>query len=323
MDKKVIAGKNPVNRNYKDTVFRMLFKDRGRLLGLYNAVSGRDYIDSEKLNIVTLENAVYMGMKNDVAFLIDLDLYLFEHQSTANRNMPLRFLQYVSAEYEKLVSAKEIYRDRRVRIPAPHFIVFYNGLANCPEREELKLSDSFLTKEDGPELELRVKVLNINSGYNEKLKEQCRTLKEYMQYVAKVREYAGNVPIEAAVDTAVEECIRQGILKEFLLQNKAEVKRMSIYEYDDEAVRQALKEDAYEAGEAAGKIAGKIAGKREAVVQLLERAGAIPEQLQKRIMEETDITALEWWLGIAARAESIEEFAGRMQDDERPVRFSE
>ncbi len=114
------------------------------------------------MEIVTLENAVYLGMKNDLAFLIDLNLYLFEHQSTVNPNMPLRFLQYVSTEYEKLLASKDLYRDKLVQIPSPRFIVFYNGIASCPERQELKLSDAFLTREDMLELELRVKVLNTN-----------------------------------------------------------------------------------------------------------------------------------------------------------------
>lgn len=66
-----------VNRNYKDTVFRMLFSDRKNLLSLYNAVSGSHYDDPEKLEIITLENAIYMGMKNDLAFIIGTDLFLF------------------------------------------------------------------------------------------------------------------------------------------------------------------------------------------------------------------------------------------------------
>lgn len=269
MGKKSSAGKNPANRNYKDTVFRMLFQDRRRLLALYNAVSGREYTDPGKLEIVTLENAVYMGMKNDLAFLIDLNLYLFEHQSTINKNMPLRFLQYVSAEYEKLVASKDIYREKLVQIPSPHFIVFYNGAALCPEQSELRLSDAFLTTETLPELELRVRVLNINDGYNESVKEQCRSLKEYMLYVTRVRNYAKSMPLEKAVDRAVEECIREDILREFLLQNRAEVKKMSIYEYDDEAVKQALREDAYEEG------------KTETLVTLVCRKMRLAQPLEK------------------------------------------
>ena len=59
------------NRRYKDTIFRMLFSDKKNLLELYNAVSGRNYDNADDLQIVTLENAVYMGMKNDLAFLLN------------------------------------------------------------------------------------------------------------------------------------------------------------------------------------------------------------------------------------------------------------
>ena len=100
-NKKVTA-----NRNYKDTVFRKLFSDRRNLLSLYNAINGTAYTDETKLEIVTLENAIYMGMKNDLAFIIDTNLFLYEHQSTYNPNMPLRDLFYISGEYQKLVDRK-------------------------------------------------------------------------------------------------------------------------------------------------------------------------------------------------------------------------
>lgn len=301
MSKEKSVGETPANRNYKDTVFRMLFKDRERLLGLYNAVSGRNYKDPGKLEIVTMENAIYVAMRNDLAFLVDLGLYLYEHQSTNNRNMPLRFLQYVSAEYEKLLAPNDLYRDKLVRIPPPHFLVFYNGTAACPEQQELRLSDAFLTKEEEPELELRVKVLNINGGYNEDLKEQCRTLGEYMQYVTKVRSYAKDMPIEEAVDRAVEESIRQGILREFLLQNKAEVTKMSIFEYDDEAVKQALKEDAYEDGKADGIEQGRAEGIEQGRAEGIEQG--IEQGIAKGIIE----TALEFGLSESAILEKLQQ----------------
>lgn len=97
------------NRKYKDTVFRMLFSDKERLLELYNAVSGRHYDNTDDLEIVTLENAVYMGMKNDLAFLLDTCIYLYEHQSTVNPNIPLRDLIYIASEYNKLVKTKSLY----------------------------------------------------------------------------------------------------------------------------------------------------------------------------------------------------------------------
>lgn len=120
-------------RNYKDIVFRMLFRDKARLLELYNAVNQTSYENPEELQIVTLENAVYLGMKNDVAFIIDFHMYLYEHQSTVNPNMPLRFLQYVAKEYEKLVKQDKLYRNKKSYIPAPKFYVFYNGQEKQPE----------------------------------------------------------------------------------------------------------------------------------------------------------------------------------------------
>ena len=235
--------KKQARKQYKDTVFRMLFQDKERLLELYNAVSGRNCADPGMLEIVTLENAIYMGVKNDLAFLVAFHLYLYEPQSTVNLNMPFRFLQYVTEEYGRLTAEENIYGGRKVPLPTPHFIVFYNGRTPYPERQVMKLSDAFQEQESEPQLELRVMVLNINEGYNAELKRQCRTLEEYMKYVDRVREYAASMPMGEAVDRAVDECIDEGILRDFLLAHKAEVKRMSIYEYDEEATRQAIRID--------------------------------------------------------------------------------
>ncbi len=233
---------------YKDTIFRMLFREKRNLLTLYNAVAGKHYENPEELEIVTLENAVYVGMKNDLAFVIDFGIYLYEHQSTVNPNMPYRMLQYISEEYERLARDENFYRSRLVRIPTPHFVVFYNGTSPVPERQVLKLSDAYLVQEEAPQLELQVLVLNINEGCNEEIKEQCRLLDEYMQYVNRVRKYQRDMELAEAVDRAVDECIREGILRDFLLANKAEVRKMSIYEYDDEAVKKLIAQDAYEDG---------------------------------------------------------------------------
>ena len=130
-----------VNRNYKDTIFRMLFSDRKNLLSLYNAINGTSYENPEELEIVTLENAIYMGMKNDLAFIIGTNLFLYEHQSTYTPNMPLRDLFYISAEYQKLVNKKSLYSSTLQKIPAPNFIVFYNGIEKTDERWENCLSE--------------------------------------------------------------------------------------------------------------------------------------------------------------------------------------
>lgn len=170
--------KPKARREYKDTVFRMLFSNEKNLLSLYNAVTGRSYEDAKELEIVTLDNAVYMGMKNDLAFLLDLHISLYEHQSTKNPNMPLRDLFYISLEYQKYVSDKSLYSSALLKIPAPVFVVFYNGAEDMEEHTELRLSQAYEHFEGELNLELKVMVLNINAGHNAELMEQCRMLKE-------------------------------------------------------------------------------------------------------------------------------------------------
>lgn len=130
-------------RMYKDTIFRMLYHDKENLLSLYNAVNGREYTDPEKLQVVTLENAIYMGMKNDLAFIMDMNLYLYEHQSTYNPNIPLRNLFYIADEYQRLVVRKSLYSTVIQKIPTPRFLVFYNGTKEVEDRSEFRLSSAY------------------------------------------------------------------------------------------------------------------------------------------------------------------------------------
>ena len=241
------------NRNYKDTVFRMLFSDRKNLLSLYNAVNQRDYKNPEDLEIVTLENAIYMGIKNDLAFIMDTNLYLYEHQSTYNPNMPLRDLFYICSEYQKLVDKKSLFSSTLQKIPAPNFIEFYNGSTVISDCTELRLSSAFECLTGEPKLELIVTVLNVNEGHNADLMQHCSMLKEYAQYVARVRHYASDMPLNQAVKRAVDECIREGILAEFLARNRNEVISMSIFEYDKELEEKKLRKAEYEYGFAEGE----------------------------------------------------------------------
>ena len=256
-----------VNRNYKDTVFRMLFSDRKNLLSLYNAVNQKHYTDPEDLEIVTLENAIYMGMKNDLAFIIDTNLYLYEHQSTYNPNMPLRDLFYISNEYQKLLDKKSIYSSSLQKIPAPNFIELYNGTDTLSDFSEHRLSSAFENLSGEPKLELIVTVLNINEGHNALLMEHCQTLKEYSQYVAKVRKYAAGMPLDQAVKYAVDECIKENILADFLRKNRAEVISMSIFEYDKEEEEKKLRKAEYEAGVEAGVSLGVEKGVKKGIIE--------------------------------------------------------
>ena len=192
-------------------------------------------------------------MKNDLAFIMDMNLYLYEHQSTYNPNIPLRNLFYIADEYQRLVVQKSLYSTVIQKIPTPRFIVFYNGTKKVDDYNEFRLSSAYENPTDNPNLELRVTMLNVNDGHNLELMEHCRTLKEYAKYVARVRKYVTqNIPLEEAVTRAVDECIEEGILAEFLMKNKAEVIKVSIYEYDKEFEEKKLRKAEYEAGVEAG-----------------------------------------------------------------------
>ena len=236
------------NRKFKDTVFRILFSDKEALLSLYNAVNNSHYTDSGALEIVTLENAIYMGMKNDLAFILDMNLYLYEHQSTMNPNIPLRDLFYIAAEYQKLVDKKSLYSSALQKIPNPHFIVFYNGSTPIDDCYTSRLSDAFYHTTDNPSLELIVTTFNVNAGHNTKLMSHCQILKEYSIYVAKVRSLAEQMPLDDAVQKAVTECIQENILADFLRKNQAEVIAMSIFEYDKVEEEKKLRKAEFDAG---------------------------------------------------------------------------
>ena len=248
------------NRQYKDTVFRMLFSEKENLLSLYNAVTGNAYQNVDDLKIVTLENAIYMGMKNDLAFMLETNIYLYEHQSTLNPNIPLRDLIYIGIEYQQYVDDKSLYSSRLQKIPAPKFMVFYNGTDAVDDRVELRLSNAYEHLAGEPDLELKVLMLNVNEGHNKELMEQCQTLKEYAIYVARVRKYTSEMNLNDAVARAIDECIKEGILVEFLRKNRSEVKMVSILEYDKEWEEKKLRKAEYEAGRSEGIEIGKSEG---------------------------------------------------------------
>ena len=245
-----------VVKKHKDTVFRMLYNDREKLLELYNALNGTVYENTGELEICTLENAIYMGFKNDVSFLFDSEMCLYEHQSSFNPNMPLRDLFYISRQLQKYVVGKTLYSSKLVQIPVPRFVVFYNGTQEQPERRVLRLSDAFEKEVTSPELEVTVTMLNINLGNNRELMEKCRTLREYCLFVECIRKYAAEMDIAEAVDRAVTECIRNDILADFLSAQRAEVIAVSIFEYNEEEELKKIRADEFSAGRKSGRQNG-------------------------------------------------------------------
>lgn len=281
-----------IETKHKDTLFRMLFKEKTRLLELYNAINNTAYDDPEELEVVTLENAVYLSMKNDISCLVDMRIQLYEQQSTVNPNMPLRDLMYVCTQYEKLIVKKDLYSRRLIRLPTPKFVVFYNGVEKQPEQLELYLSDAFEIPEESPALELCVTQYNINEGFNKELLDKCPTLFHYMQYVSLVREYRKTMSLPEAVSKAVNYCIANGILEDFLLANKAEVMKMTIFEYDEEQHKQTLLSEGYEDGFNDGFSDGFSNGNLSTLITLICRKlkkGKSPEIIANELEEDFDV----------------------------------
>lgn len=243
-----------VNYQYKDRVFRDLFgveERKENLLSLYNALNGTDYQNPDDLEITTIEDAIYMSMKNDVSCIIDNCLSLFEHQSTYNPNMPLRGLLYFGKLYDKFikVNGKNIYSRKLIKIPTPQYYIFYNGEKELPDRTVLRLSDAFETPTRDGEFEWTATMVNINSGNSQELMAHCQVLQEYSLFVDMIRQEAkGTNDIAAAVTKAVDACIEQGILKDYLLARKSEVIDMVLTEYDEKKTLAAIAREEFEEG---------------------------------------------------------------------------
>ena len=232
------------NRVYKDRLFRFIFSNKEDLLSLYNAVNQSHYTNAEELEVTTLDDVLYMGMKNDISFLIDDEMNLYEAQSSWNPNMPLRGLFYFSKLYAAYMEIHhlDIYSKTQLKLPTPRYIVFYNGTEYEEESMELRLSDAF--EKDNSSLECTATILNINYGQNQELMKGCHKLYEYSFFIAQVREaLMKGMVLAAAIDEAVECCIKQNVLTDFLRKHRAEVKVMILSHYDEELHFKTLKKE--------------------------------------------------------------------------------
>jgi len=304
---KEITREPKVQRNYKDTVSRMLFREPENALSLYNALNGTSYTDASQITFNMLDNAIYMGMQNDISFLIMNEVNLYEHQSAYNLNMPLGDLFYVAELLQVYVKDQSLYSSKLIKLPTPHFVVFYNGVEEKPEKRILRLSEAFEVQTDDPELELKVMILNINPSMNEELKEKCPILKQYTQYVEQIRYNSVSMPLEQAVEAAIEYCIRRNILKEFLSKQKAEVIKMSIFEYDEEREMELIRRDEREIGEQIGAEKERKKAEKElkkakqeldenkentirSIVSLCKEMGGNPELAVQKVIKNCGLT---------------------------------
>ena len=242
-----------INRSYKDRLFKIIFEDKKELLSLYNALTGKNYQNPDELEINTIDDVIYMHLKNDMSFILDDWQNLFEQQSTFNPNQPLRGFFYFADLYKVKYFGKKIYSTRLLKIPTPQYIVFYNGTTSMPDRKELRLSDAFQQPTAQPDIEVVAHMLNINYGHNKELMERCQKLKEYAQFIDIIRHYLKeneHWSNEQAISKAIDDCIKNNILRDILQKERLRVMASILSEFDEvgykEMIRQEAYEDAYE-----------------------------------------------------------------------------
>ena len=224
------ADETATNRKYKNSVFTKLFGTPEKALELYNAISGKNYPPNTKVKIVTLSDVLYMEQLNDISFVIDGKLVvLIEHQSSINENMPLRMLMYIAREYELLTNGRDLYKEHKIKIPSPEFVVLYNGEKEMVDFKEMKLSDSYELGQDFPNLDLVVKVYNINKGRNADMAAKSSSLSGYEEFIAAVRENHKVMSLKEAVRVAIRSCISKNILVEFLTEHGSEVENKCFF----------------------------------------------------------------------------------------------
>ena len=234
-------SKTKVNKQYKDRLFRLLFGSldmADNIVSLYNALNSTAYGKDDIEDITTIDDVIYIKMKNDVSFLLDDYMNLWEQQSSFNPNMPVRGLMYYGNLFSQYIdkSGESIYGSRLIQLPTPKYIVFYNGPADRPPVEKLKLSDAFIHPDNSSEFEWTATVYNLNKGKNDHLLHLCKPLGDYMTLIGYIREYqTEGLDPKDAVDQAVQRCIAENILSSFLTKHRAEVMDVCITEFNEKA----------------------------------------------------------------------------------------
>jgi len=285
-----------VNSKYKDRLFTFLFGNeeyKENALSLYNAVNGTDYSDPDEITFYTIEDAIYISRKNDVAILLDNRLSLWEHQSSYNPNMPLRGLIYFGQMYDKYITIEEknIFGKKLIKIPTPKYLVFYNGDDNLPGISKYKLSDAFAEKDESKEFEWTATVYNLNAGRNDELLKNCHVLSDYMTFVNKVKDNRKNgLDTTYAVDKAVKDCIGEDILKDVLTKHRAEVVGMVLTEFNEEVFKKGIREEGYEDGfndgfnDGQNNIILKMLNKGKTIDEIVDLCD-IPRDVVEKVLE--------------------------------------
>ena len=303
--------KDKVAVKYKDNVFCMLYRDKKNLLELYNALNDSNYTNVDELEVTTLKDGSYMKYKNDASFVLNMSLYMFEQQSSKNENMPLRFLHYLSDVYREMFGNELLQRKTMMKIPVPYFVTFYNGKEKW-DRDKLTLAEMFEKHVDNPQIDLQVKVIDIN-GDAEILK-KCKSLRDYMTFVEKVRKKTDNekINVREAVIQAIDECIEENILVDFFKEHREEIVEVSIYDYEEEKVRKTLADEAREEGVAEGIKEGIELTKINLIMKKVKKSKSFPTIASELEEEEAGIKSIYDAVVASAPDYNIEEIKAKL-----------
>ena len=266
---------------YKDRLFKAIFgkeEHKDWLLSLYNALNSSDYKNPDDLELTTIENIIYITMKNDLSFLIDSQMNLYEQQSTWNPNMPLRGLFYFAQLYQQHISKqkRDIYSSTLLKIPTPQFIVIYNGSRQTADVEKLKLSDAFEVPKNDGEFEWTATLVNINKGHNESLLAKCKPLNDYATYIERIKSnIKQGLNKKDAVDEAMEFAIKNNMLNGFFKNQKMEILNMSLTEFNQEEYDR----NRYDEGKEAGIREGKEERTKELIQKFIKNGNMTVEQI--------------------------------------------
>ena len=241
------------------------------------------------MEINTIDDVIYMHLKNDMSFILDDWQNLFEQQSTFNPNQPLRGFFYFADLYKVKYFGKKIYSTRLLKIPTPQYIVFYNGTANMPDKKELRLSDAFQQPTEQPDIEVVAHMLNINYGHNKELMERCQKLKEYAQFIDIIRHYLReneHWTNEQAISKAIDDCIQNNILRDILQKERLRIMASILSEFDEVGYKEMIREEAYE--DAYGKAYGE--GEISGMIKLAQNLNLPKSQIITMIKQNYNLS---------------------------------
>lgn len=274
-----MADPGKINYQYKDRLFKFIFgnpANKAWTLNLYNAVNGTEYSDAEAVELTTIEDAIYMGMKNDVSFLFSDMMNFYEQQSSYDPNVPMRFFIYMAKSYSNYIKSSgkyRLYASKLQKAPTPKCVCFYNGTKKTmPEKTILRLSDAF-DKSLDPDVEVKVTMLNINFGHNRELMDACKPLYEYSWFINRIRaEHPSKDTLGDAVDAAIADMPMDFMIRDFLVKNQEEVKTMCITEYNQEEVMDIRYEEGKEEGREEGILEMLIGLVKDSILTIADAA---------------------------------------------------